>query len=125
MTMRRGLSIASVVLLVWFVAVLWWAFQPLVDHVPTGVVDNVSTSQAVTCVSPLSGDAGAVAPLPDLAEGRSYQRTPCVATHQEAHLIFWVDAAVTVVLLALLAWRLAMSPTDEPVEAKPEADART
>ena len=124
MTKRQGLSIALLVLLVWFVAVLWWAFQPLVDHVPTGIVDNVQTTQAVSCGSPLSGDAGTESPLPELPPERSYQRTPCVSAHQQAELLFWIDAGVTVVLFGVLLWQLAKVPTEATKAPRPKAEAR-
>jgi hypothetical protein len=124
MTKRRGLSIALLVLLVWLVAVVWWAFRPLVDHVPTGIIDNVHTSQAVSCGSPLSGDAGTESPLPELPSERSYERTPCVSAHQQAQLLFWLDMGITVILLGVLVWQLAKAPTEDTNAVRPEAEAR-
>jgi len=94
MTGKRGAIVALLVLGAWYVSVILWAMNPQVDHVPTGVVDGKQTTQAVTCESPLSSDAGPSNPLPELADGRAYERPACQTVHDNAQRLLFLDTAV-------------------------------
>jgi len=114
----RWLVIGVIVLVGWYVVVLTWAFHPLIDHVPTGVIDNKQTVQPVTCASPVSSASGAPSPLPTLLPGRAYETTPCIQAHRDARLAFLIDSVFTAIALSFLGWRLtdraqrAVSPGD-------------
>jgi len=90
------------VLVLWFLAVLFWALQPVDDFVPTGIVNNQQTAQAVHCDAPLSGNDGPTAPLPSLPAGRAYERAACTDMHTQYRTLFWIDTVLVFVLLALL-----------------------
>ena len=90
-------------LLVWIGVVVWWATKPLTDSVPTGTIKGVETAQEVRCDSPLSGNTTSPDPLPDLANGRAYERTPCVQPIHNNRWILWIDIALVVVGVAILA----------------------
>lgn len=102
--LSRGRVIAIALLVVWFVAVLWWALQPVDDAVPTGTAPDGTqqTSQVVHCDAPLSGNAGPTGPLPSLPAGLAYQREPCTHMHSEYRALFWADTALVVIAIALL-----------------------
>jgi len=100
--LSRGRVVTIAILVAWFVAVLFWALQPVDDSVPTGIVNNQQTAQAVHCDAPLSGNDGPTAPLPSLPPGRAYERTACTDMHTQYRTLFWIDAALVFVLLVLL-----------------------
>jgi len=89
-------------LVAWFVIVLLWALRPVDDSVPTGVVNNQQTVQAVHCDSPLSGNDGPKGPLPSLPTGRGYERAACTDVHTQYRTLFWIDTALVLVLLVLV-----------------------
>jgi hypothetical protein len=92
-----------VALLVWIGVVVWWAARPITDAVPTGLVKDVETSQKVQCDSPLSGSTTSPDPLPELAKGRAYERTPCEMPIHNDRWILWADIALVVVGIVILA----------------------
>src|SRR3954451_9513729 len=100
--LSRGRVVTIAILVAWFVAVLFWALQPVDDSVPTGIVNNQQTAQAVHCDAPLSGNDGPTAPLPSLPPGRAYARTACTDMYTQYRTLFWIEPGLVFVLLALL-----------------------
>jgi len=100
--LSRGRIVTIAVLVVWFVAVVFWGLQPVDDSVPTGIVNNQQTAQTVHCDAPLSGNDGPTGPLPPLPAGRAYERTACTDMHTQYRTLFWSDTALVFALLALL-----------------------
>lgn len=100
--------IAATVILLWLAGVTIWAFAPMSDEVPTGLVDDAPTTQTVKCHAPISRDGEVRGTLPDLDEPRSYQREPCAEIVREAWNLFVLDLVVGAVALLLCA-RLAAS----------------
>jgi hypothetical protein len=90
---RWRLALLALVLS-WFVVTWLWANSPIHDSVPTGLVNNVQTTQVVACDSPLSSNSGPSGPLPSLPDGRAYERAPCDRPHQEYRLLFGTDATL-------------------------------
>ena len=88
---RAWVLVVGVVLVAWVVGVGIWSVRPLVDQVPTGIVDAQPTAQAVECGSPLSGDAGPSAPLPSLPPGLAFQREACASMHADARRLLAFD----------------------------------
>jgi hypothetical protein len=102
-----------VALLVWIGVVIWWAAKPLTDSVPTGTVKDVETSQKVQCDSPLSGNTTSPDPLPELAKGRAYERTPCAQPIHNDRWILWIDIALVVAGVVILVKTWKPSPRPE------------
>jgi len=100
---------ALVGLLVWIALTLALATRPLVDHVPTGIVNGKVTSEPITCHSPLSTSNAPVHPLPELEPPRVYNREACTSIHSQNRTLIKVDIAIalvgTVVLLRVIARR--------------------
>jgi hypothetical protein len=90
------------ILLVWLVAVTWWAVRPVSETVPTGMVKNVQTYQTVQCNSPLSGGS-ATESLPTLGSGRAYEYTPCQKTVTHDRVVYAGDVALVIAVLIVLA----------------------
>jgi hypothetical protein len=107
--MRRWRVWVLGALLAWILLSAWWALQPVTDTVDTGLVKNVETSQAVQCDSPLSGNTKPTEPLPALHGGRKYEYTPCESVVQNSRTIFWVDVALVLIAVVVLAktWKPA------------------
>src|SRR3954469_20519268 len=110
-----------VLLAVWFGAVLFWGLRPTSDAVPTGIVNNQPTTQAVQCPAPLSGNSGPTEPLPPLPAGRAYERPACDSQHTQYRILFWTNTALVVVGIALLVGvrrrPQALASTGSPVTA--------
>lgn len=116
--MRRWRRWVLVVVLVWVGVVVWWATKPVTDSVFTGTTaDGVETSHNVQCDSPLSGNTTSPDPLPELAKGRAYDRTPCELPIQNGRIILGVDIAVALIVIVILAktWKpnAVTEPSDE------------
>lgn len=94
-------------LLIWIVLSLAVATRPLVDHVPTGMVDGEETSEAVTCHSALSGSGESAEPLPALEPPRAYGRRACETMHSQARLVLWLDVVVALAGAAFLVRKIA------------------
>jgi hypothetical protein len=117
-TRPRWPIIALLGVLVWTAVVLFWASQPITDHVPTGKVDNVPTNVAVECPAPWSGSSAATQPLPSLPDGEAYERDACTVAHDQAHLLFIFDLLVAVIAVGGLGWALTRTPApDESLTA--------
>jgi hypothetical protein len=127
---RRRWIISTVVLVVWTVAVLVWAFQPLADHVPTGVVISSQkiTTQLVTCAPPIDFGSNPVQgevptlssdPVPDHnPDVLAYQRTPCAKTHSDAEALLILDLVGAIAIGVFLVWRRPDgSSSDEPTDS--------
>lgn len=99
--LSRGRRTAIALLIAWFVAVLWWALQPVTDAVPTSA-GTQPTSQVVHCDAPLSGNNGPSGPVPSLPPGQAYQREPCTQMHSQYRSLFLADTVLVVVVIALL-----------------------
>jgi hypothetical protein len=115
----RWSAIGLIVLVVWSVFLAWWAFQPLVDHIPTGIVNNEHTTQAVVCGSPAGHPVGTSASLPPLGPHQTYERDACVLTEKDNRRLLIFDIVCTVIAFGLLGWRLSKKPlppaTPDPV----------
>lgn len=94
-------------LMAWIVLCLVVSARPLVDHVPTGRVDNRMTSEPVSCHSALSGSDAATEPLPAVEPPRAYEREPCASVHSQTRLMLWVDVIVALAGAAFLLRRIA------------------
>lgn len=79
---------------VWLAVTYVWTSSAIEDSVPTGVVNNVATSQIVKCDSALSGNAGPSGAVPTLPEGRAYGRAACDLPHHNFRLMFEIDVAL-------------------------------
>ena len=90
---RAGLWVLLLLLLA---GLIWWAETPLTDNAPTGVINNVTTSQEVQCDSVLSRNASPTKAPPPLAEGRAFQRSPCRLVHELNLHLFELDVALLV-----------------------------
>lgn len=95
------------VLSIWIVLCLVLAARPLVDHVPTGFVDNKPTSEPVGCHSTLSGSDAATEPLPEIEPPRAYERQACESIHSQARLLLWIDLLVALAGAAFLSRKIA------------------
>jgi hypothetical protein len=125
---RRRIVIGWTLLAVWVVAVLVWATRPAIDHVPTGVVDGVSTSIVVTCGAPLDGSPGPIEPIEPVELPRQVQHIPCEAQHRSNQISLVIDAVVALAAAAVLTSatrRLRAAPAGpaEPAAPAVEADA--
>jgi hypothetical protein len=100
---RRPITIGWAVLAVWVVAVLVWATRPATDHVPTGVVDGVTTSIVVECGAPLDGSPGPTEPIEPVELPRQLQHVPCEAQHRSNQISLVIDAVVAVAAATVLA----------------------
>ena len=102
---RRGRGGLWLLLAVWLAGNLLWANMPLSDNAPTGVINEVQTSQEVKCDSVLSGSSKPKGPLPSLPDGRVFERPPCLLPHQhnlhllELNLVLAVGGAIALLLL--------------------------
>ena len=101
---------------VWLAVSYVWASSSIEDSVPTGVVNNVQTSQIVKCDSALSGNAGPSGAVPTLPEGRAYERAPCDLPHHNFRLMFEIDVALG--LAALLGLLFIHGAHRQPISEK-------
>lgn len=95
-------------LLIWIVLCLALSARPIVDHVPTGRVDDKPTSEAVSCHSALSGSNAAAEPLPEIEPPRAYERRPCQSIHSQARLLLWINLIVALAGAAFVVRRIAL-----------------
>src|SRR5690242_66242 len=89
-------------LLVWIGLCLALATRPLVDHVPTGIVDGKATTEPIRCHSPLEASDAPVQSLPVLEPPRVYAREACVLFHSQHRTLLGVDIVVALVGTAVL-----------------------
>ena len=126
---RRFALIGMVATVAWYVCVvLLWAIQPLNDSVPVGV-DNTLTpaklvSVSVDCNGLFDSAPRDGSPLPALKaqpQGKpklAFQREPCGVVHTHARVVFAIDTAAFVGVVALFVWlairrrRSAQPPID-------------
>jgi hypothetical protein len=94
-------------LLIWIVLCLALATRPLVDHVPTGLVDGKETSEPVRCHSTLSGSDDAAELLPELEPPRAYARQACQSIHSRTRLLLAIDLIVALAGASFLVRRIA------------------
>jgi hypothetical protein len=96
---------------------VFWAFQPLVDHVPVGVDYNRKNPQEIAvrveCNTLFGSAARADSPLPTLPvqptrvpplPPLAYAYVPCSRTHREARVLFVVDTVVAVGVMSVAVW---------------------
>ena len=115
--LSSGRRVAIALLIAWFVAVVWWALQPVTDAVPTSA-GTQPTSQVVHCDAPLSGNDGPSGPVPSLPPGQAFQREPCTQLHTQYRALFLADAVLTVVVIVLLIGvRQKRQHSPEPVDS--------
>ena len=107
-------------LLIWIVLCLAMSVRPLVDHVPTGLVDDKPTSEPVSCHSALSASNAAAEPLPEIEPPRAYQRQACQSLHSQTHLLLWINLIVAVAGAAFVSRRIAQDRV-RGTEARPPA----
>jgi hypothetical protein len=88
--------------LVWIGLCLVLASRPLVDHVPTGMVDGKQTTEPIKCHAPLEASDAPVQSLPELAPPRVYAREACVSFHSQHRTLLEVDIVVALVGTAVL-----------------------
>jgi len=119
MSVRGWSAVGLVVFGVWALFVGVWAVRPQEDHVPTGVIDGEHTFQVVACNSPVAGDPGPNGPLPELADGRAYQRVACAEMHGEQRRVLVFDVVAVAVLVAglVVARRRWTRSVDDPSSA--------
>ena len=89
-------------LLVWIALCVALATRPLVDHVPTGIVDGKATSEPIKCHAPLSASNAPTQSLPVLEPPRVYAREACVLFHSQHRTLLKVDIVVALVGTAVL-----------------------
>lgn len=88
--------------LVWIGLCVALASRPLVDHVPTGMVNGKETSEPIKCHSPLEASNAPVQSLPELEPPRVYAREACVLFHSQHRTLLKIDIGVAVVATAVL-----------------------
>jgi hypothetical protein len=112
---RRFATIAVGGLLAWYMCTLvFWAFQPLTDHVPVGVdytrKNPHQISVEVKCSTLFRRASRGASPLPALTAQPvgnpplAYAYNPCTRTHREARELFVLDTAVVLGGIALAVW---------------------
>jgi len=89
-------------LLVWIALCLGLATRPLVDHVPTGIVDGKVTSEPIKCHAPIEASSAPAQSLPVLEPPRAYTREACVLFHSQHRTLLVVDIVAAVVGTAVL-----------------------
>ena len=94
-------------LLIWIVLCLALSARPLVDHVPTGLVDGKPTSESVSCHSALSGSNAATEPLPEVEPHREYARQACQSLHSQTRLLVWINLIVALAGASFLLRKIA------------------
>lgn len=105
-------------LAVWVVAVLVWATRPATDHVPTGVVDGVTTSIVVECGAPLDGSPGPAEAIEPVELPRQLQHIPCEAQHRSNQISLLIDAVVAAGAATVLT-RVTLRRRATPTNATP------
>ena len=119
---RRSIVLAASGVLLWFIAIMvFWAFQPSTDAVPSGVDQrvfvvargpaNTPYSQKVMCNTLFFSSARSLdlPALPDQPTGVTplkYQRAACTTVHREARLLFAIDTLAFLGLFAAGGWLL-------------------
>ena len=106
----RWSALGLIVLVVWSIFLAYWAMQPQIDHIPTGIVNEVHTTQAVVCGAPAGQSVGTSASLPPLGPKQTYERDACVLTEKDNRRLLIFDVLFTVVAFAVLGWRLSKKP---------------
>ena len=104
MASGRRTWVGWLVVLLWAVGLGAWAFTPLNDSVPTGVVDDKATFEKLECSAPIDGNARPDSfSLPELEPPRQYARPPCEQTHSVNRNMFVFNAVLIVLVGAVLA----------------------
>jgi hypothetical protein len=127
---RRFAVIATAAAAVWYICiVVVWAIQPLNDSVPVGVDYTLKSPRAVSvsveCNNLFEGASRASSPLPTLkvqptdSPALAFQREPCGVVHRHAQIIFLLDTAGFVGVMAFsvwltLRWRRAVPSQPDP-----------
>lgn len=132
MTRRtRIVLMIGVALVAWFAVTVRWATQPLSDTMRVGKdAELVFVSQRVECGTVFDSDPTGGNPIPVLVTPAdvdltktpewAYPRTPCVLVHDQARLLFGINAVVFLigfVLLIAVATRLGRPAATRPVPA--------
>jgi hypothetical protein len=124
-TRRTALIVGGIAL--WFAAVLvFWAFRPMTDRVPTTLDKSQTPNRTLvlkaTCNAPAqagarSKPAPALPPQPTGEPPVTFLREPCISLHREAHLLFIVDLIVMAGLVGGGVWFVRRSKQRELVAA--------
>jgi hypothetical protein len=112
-TSRRNVLIVGGLAL-WFVAVMvFWAFRPMTDRVPTTLDKSQTPNRTLVlkaaCNAPaqIAARSKPVPVLPSQPAGEppvTFLHEPCIALHREANLLFIVDLIVMAGLVAGGVW---------------------
>jgi hypothetical protein len=111
---RRNGALAVCAAVLWMAVVFFgWANRTMDDAVPTGVIDDVFTTESVRC-SGLFGSGQPTGPLLELEPPREYTRPPCELPHRHGRLVFGINVmfAVLVAVGGVVAIRLKDAPDD-------------
>ena len=113
---RRWVFIA---LVLWIVAVTWWALKPISAAVHTGFGPNkLETTATVECDSPLSANTSPTQPLPSLASGQAFGASPCSLPVNNARGIYVIDVVAALgVAFFVIATRRRWSPPGSTTQA--------
>lgn len=114
---RRFALIGTAAAVVWYVfIVVIWSLQPLTDSVPVGVDYTLATPASVsvkvdcnTLFDSAPRDSSTLPALkaqPTDSPPLSFQRSPCAVVHEHARIVFALDTAVFLAVLAGLGWFL-------------------
>lgn len=118
---RRFTFLIAVAAVIWYgCVVIFWALQPLSDAVPVGVdytlKPPVFVSVAVDCNGLFQRASRGATPLPALkaqpvgSPRLGFQREPCVIVHHQARMVFALDTAGVLAVLALAGWVVYWRP---------------
>ena len=106
----RWSALGLIVLVVWSIFLAYWAFQPQIDHIPTGIINGEHTTQAVVCGAPAGHSVGTSASLPPLGPKQTYERDACTLTEKDNRRLLIFDVICTLIAFAVLGWRLSQTP---------------
>ena len=129
---RRVALIGVTAAVVWYLVVLiFWALQPLSDSVPVGIdytkVPAAPVSVTVECQTLFDSAPRSDAPLPSLKEqpptapALGYQREPCALVQRQARIVFALDTAAFLAVMAGFGWLTLSRRRSAPVpQLKPD-----
>lgn len=100
----RWALVALLAVVSWSAFLALWAVRPMVDHVPTGIIQETATTEDVTCHSPLSRNESVRGQLPEIDPPRAYQRTPCAGMIRQASLLLVFDGLFAVGVAAVICY---------------------